>query len=437
MRWRDAPRRRGLVLTVFVWAPILLLLLLDGCDAQLKKVDPLLRMMYLKYRDSPIDTTPFFNPTVFAYTATMDWKMKYFQMMAVPVAPGIIDNVHLCPQNADCLTQDQRVATMDFEKPILVRPGEKVLFMFDVLLAGMVKTYSVVVNRLEGLETTLADIVIHGATLYPTFAPAVPTYQVSLDVHYEFAHIELHVVDGGQNLFATAEEPLALQPTDNITYLKNDNPGVTAAPPTRRRLTELAFGEFQYPVKPLHFPVPLTSKRLIDIKVTSADGGHFGYYSVTVARKGCHKTLPFYDAQRLECVKFCNTGYYQDIDSGQCKACQESCVNCLSYDNCVQCADETRLFKYVLANATGSCNAIKKPFYMQHPQETLALGSATVALCVFLTGLYSFRVVNARSMRPSAQDSMMMKALRKRTDESRRAASRSPAYALADEFDVY
>lgn len=410
---------------------------------------PLLKVMYLKYEDQPIDLTPVFDPMVSEYQATLDWKMRFFSVQATPEPPGIINNVHLCPQDADCLKQDQKLVTMDFSKRILVRPGEKGLFMFDVLLQGVVMTYTIIVTRLQGTETSLRRLIVQGTTLYPAFRPATFKYDCLVSVKDELANMELHVMDSGQQVFATAEDPVPITVSSNLSTLVNSNPGQTMAPPERllmdsngfpsgveyetiveyttsapeylrwhkvpmepRRLTEEEFGEFQYPKRFVSFPTPLSSSRLIQFKITSADGGHFGYYSVEVTRLGCSKNEPLYDVNLAECVKFCDKGFYGDFKAGRCKRCKDTCVNCVTYYQCVECKEDDRRFTYSLNNSTGTCSATERPFWDQHPQETMAAGLGSGAFCIFLVGLYGFRRDARRTGRPNAQERYLAKRTR-------------------------
>eukprot|EP00747_Dinoflagellata_sp_TGD_P167799 gnl/TRDRNA2_/TRDRNA2_192919_c0_seq1.p1 gnl/TRDRNA2_/TRDRNA2_192919_c0~~gnl/TRDRNA2_/TRDRNA2_192919_c0_seq1.p1 ORF type:complete len:452 (+),score=78.25 gnl/TRDRNA2_/TRDRNA2_192919_c0_seq1:86-1441(+) len=353
--------------------------------------EPLLDIMYLKYGQQAIDTVPVFNPMVSEYKATLDWKMKYFAVEAKPVLPAMIDNIHLCPQNADCMKQDQPVVTMDFSKNILVQPGEKVLYMFDVLLQGVVKSYTLIVYRLEGSETTLRHLIIQGTTIYPKFRPEEHSYRCYLSVQDELMRAELHVLDGGQTIFSSAEEPTPLEETNNITQLHNTHPANTRAPPTLRRLRAEAFGEFQYPNKYADFPVPLWNTRVVNFKVTSADGGHIGFYRLEVARAGCSKTAPLYDGETRSCVPFCNLGFYPDDEAHRCKRCDESCVNCLSLYKCIQCRKTDRQNIYVLDNSTGTCHAVPRPLWEQHPEQVGALALGAFCSLFFLFGLCAFR----------------------------------------------
>lgn len=412
---------------------------------------PLLKIMYLKYKEQPIDLTPVFDPMVSEYQATLDWKMRFFSVQATPEPPGIINNVHLCPQSADCLKQDQKLVTMDFSKRILVRPGEKGLFTFDVLLQGVVMTYTIIVTRLQGTETSLRRLIVQGTTLYPAFRPATFAYKCLVSVKDELANLELHVLDSGQQVFATAEDPVPISVSSKLSGMANSNPGVTMAPPQRRllvnddgfaygveyttvvehttalpdsvkwqkifpteqrRLTEEQFGEFQYPKTFVSFPVPLSSSRLIQFKITSADGGHFGYYSVKISRKGCSKNEPLYDVILGQCVKFCDKGFYGDFKAGRCKRCKDTCVNCVSFYNCVECKEDDRRYTYSLNNATGTCTSKERPIWEQHPQETWALGLGTCATCIFLVGLYGFRRDASRRGRPHAQERYLAKRTR-------------------------
>lgn len=424
---------------------------------------PLLEVLYLKHRMQPIDTTPTFNPMISEYKATLDWKMKFFAIEAKPRPPGIIDNIHLCQQNADCKLQDQRVVTMDFSKRILVSPGEVVLFMFDVLHQGVVKSYTIIVNRLEGTETGVRRIYIDGATLYPVFQASVSSYSTFVDVSTDIIRTEIHLLDGGQTVFATAEDPVRLDWGSNLTRLKNPRPAQTQAPPARlrrltderwldwdsnltrsapparlRRLTEELYGEFQYPKKYAGFPVPLMASRRINFKVISADGGHFGYYSILAGRKGCGKDRPLFDVALGRCVRFCNMGFYADYDAHRCKKCQDACVNCDSRHNCLQCQEDDRMHRYVLDNGTGNsgtCSAMSRPFWEVHPQEVLILSAGAACLVVFACGMLGFRL--AASSRGAPRGSSSWNSPGKRPQRSVVAPRGSNAHYASLNTDSY
>jgi len=354
--------------------------------------EPLLDVMYLKYGNEPIDTNPVFNPMISMYKATLDWKMKFFAVEAKPVGRAIIDNIHLCRHDGDCLKEDQRVVPMDFSKKIQVEPGGKILYMFDVLLEGIVKSYTLIVRRLEGSETTIRRMFIQGVTLWPDFHPNTFYYRALMEVEMEMVQMELHLADSGQTVFADADYPVPLNEHDNITELQNSHPGNTRSPPQRlrRRMREEAFGEFQYPNKYFDFPVPLESTRIVHFKVISADGGHYGYYQLETGRGKCPTSEPLFDIDVLKCVKFCNAGFYGDYEASRCKRCQESCVNCLSLPVCVQCAKPNRRFYYELDNVTQSCVAKERALWVQHPQHVIALAIGACSCLVFCCGLCAF-----------------------------------------------
>jgi hypothetical protein len=355
--------------------------------------EPLLQVMYLKYNSAPIDTKPVFNPMIAKYEATLDWKMEAFAVEAQPMTPAIIDNIHLCRVNADCQKEEQRVVPMDFSKKIRVEVGNRVLYKFDVLLQGVVKSYTLIVNRLEGSETTLRHLFLQGVTLDPEFKPEEYRYRALMEVTMELVQMEVLVADSGQTVFGEADYPVTLDPHSNITELQNGRPGNTRSPPQRlRRMRGQAFGEFQYPNKYLNFPVPLETSRLIHFQVISADGGHKGEYQLEVARGKCPTSEPLFDVDASKCVKFCNKGFYAEFqESGsRCKRCHESCVNCLDLNTCVQCNKPTRRFYYVLDNATHSCRAVERAIWVQHPQHVIALAIAAVSVLVFSCGLCAF-----------------------------------------------
>jgi len=353
--------------------------------------EPLLQVMYLKYANQPIDTTPVFNPMISMYKATLDWKMKFFAVEAKPMAPAIIDNIRLCRHDADCQKEDQRVVPMDFSKKIQVEPGGKVLYMFDVLLQGIVKSYTLIVNRLEGSETTIRHVILQGVTIKPAFHRNTYSYRALMGVTMEMVQMELHLSDSGQTVFAQADYPMPLSDHANITELQNSHPGNTRSPPQRlRRMREEAFGEFQYPNKYLDFPVPLESSRTVHFKIMSADGGHKGFYQLEVARGKCPTSEPLFDVEASKCVKFCNVGFYADFEAFRCKRCQESCVNCLTLKRCVQCSKPNRRLYYVLDNVTLTCLTRQRALWVQHPQHVIALAIAATSILVFCCGLCAF-----------------------------------------------
>lgn len=353
--------------------------------------EPLLEVMYLKYDQQPIDTVPTFNPMISEYKATLDWKMKYFAVEARTVGDAVIDNIHLCPQAADCLKQDEHVVRMDFSSNILVQPGGKVLFMFDILEQGVVRSYTVIVNRLEGTETYVRHIIMQGATLVPAFRSTSSSYRCMLDVTMEFARLELHLADGSQTVYASAEQPVLLSDQDTITMLRNTHPGGTRAPPTRlRRLREEAFGEFQFPNKYADFPIPLGSKRMINFEVVSADAGHRGYYQLELARRSCGPAAPIFDAIARVCVRFCDTGFWADYASWRCKRCPDHCQGCVSPHHCLRCSRPDKKFDYVLNNATGECHAVARNLWERHRQYLFAAAAASACFSIFICGLVAF-----------------------------------------------
>lgn len=357
----------------------------------------MVEVMFLRCGHMPIDTTPPFNPMVSMYTATLDWKMRDFSVQAQPVAPGIIDNIHLCHQEADCQKQDQRMVAMDFSNPIAVDPGAKVLYMFDVLLAGTVRSYTLIVERLQGSETTIRHIILAGGTIDPDFREDTTTYRAMLGVGMEVMRLELHLADAGQTVFATADEPMQIGLTDNITELRNDYPGNTRSPPTRlRRLREESYGEFQYPNKYFNFPVPLASSRLLNLQVMSADGGHRGWYQLQVARFGCTKGEPLFDAVLGRCVRFCAGGFWADLDAKRCKLCPSSCLSCLSPNRCIRCPLSNSEWEFPFDNKTNSCDKRRQPFWKQHHDFLVSMSLLGGCLLVFCCGVGLMRCTASR-----------------------------------------
>jgi len=407
------------------------------------KADPLLEVMYLSYGHETIDTTPVFNPMVSEYQATLDYKMKYFSVKARAVQPGVIDNIHLCPQNADCQMQDQQVVAMDMSNNILMGPGEKVLYKFDVLVEGVVTSYTIIAKRLEGSEIYIRQLIINGATLYPSFRKDVMSYRCYLDVGMEIARLEVHLFDASQTVFATSADPLELMAYNNITMLRNTHPGNTRSPPMRllseggverevplelttttaaptvfmvplelttmpaptesvgalRRLREEAFGEFQYPNKYAEFPIPLSSTRIINLQVLSADGGHKGWYQLEAARGGCTTHSPLFDAQLGRCVRFCNEGFWADRVATRCKKCPGPCQACASPHVCMRCPASDSMRDYVLDNLTNSCQQKLKPFWERHPDYWIVLTSTICCLFIFCCGIISLRCAHSSNRR--------------------------------------
>lgn len=367
------------------------LLLLRGVHAQ----EPMLEAMFLKYKQQPIDTTPVFHPDRRFYTARLDWKMQFFSVQALPVAPGVIDNIHICPRDADCSKQDQVIVTMDFTRNIMVPPGARVRHRFDVLLEGVTRTYTLIVHRLTGSETDIRHMVVEGATLYPDFHPKETSFCCFLPVNMEFASFELHLRDSGQTILSAAEVPVKIDKEgSNITSLRNRHPGQFRATPMRlrlrRRLRERDYGEFQYPNKYFQFPVPLATKRAVNFKVISSDGAHFGFYRVVFAREACDTRTPLFDASAGRCVSFCNMGFWADFEAKRCKRCRPDCLGCLSFQRCVKCPLPNRLQEFTLDNKTGSCKAQLRQPWEQHPQYALALALAALGTAIFFCGLVAF-----------------------------------------------
>ena len=150
------------------WRAAAAALLHAGAAAE--ATEPQLDVMYLKYKEQPIDTTPVFNQMDVMYNATLDFKMGFFAVQATPLGSAIITNIYLCP-NLDCLHHETPRAIIDFSQNIVLDPGEKTLYKFDVELHGRSRTYTINVNRLLGTETNLRHVVVEGNTLYPKFSP--------------------------------------------------------------------------------------------------------------------------------------------------------------------------------------------------------------------------------------------------------------------------
>ncbi|CAJ1393385.1 unnamed protein product [Effrenium voratum] len=324
--------------------------------------EPELDVMYLRYKQQPIDTTPVFNRMDVEYNATMDFKMEFFAVQATALGEAIITNIYLCPK-ADCHQETPR-AMVDFSRRVSLDPGEKTLYKFDVELQG--------------------HLIVQGNTLYPKFRPDILRYRCFLEVGTEFGLLELHLLDQGQTVLAEAEAPVKLA-EDNITSLDNTNPEQLHRPPLRR-LREEAFGEFQYPNKYLQFPVPMGFRRTLRFKVTSADGGRFGYYRLDLARQQCSREQPLFDVSR-GCVRFCNMGYWPDFGQSRCKRCPGSCLSCSSRSHCLRCPQGGEAMYFLEA---GQCIQQARPFWQRHGEQVLALALGGLALLIFLCGLLGF-----------------------------------------------
>ncbi|CAJ1456683.1 unnamed protein product [Effrenium voratum] len=170
--------------------------------------EPELDVMYLRYKQQPIDTTPVFNRMDVEYNATMDFKMEFFAVQATALGEAIITNIYLCPK-ADCHQETPR-AMVDFSRRVSLDPGEKTLYKFDVELQGKARTYSITIQRLTGRETGLRHLIVQGNTLYPKFRPDILRYRCFLEVGTEFGLLELHLLDQGQTVLAEAEAPVKL-----------------------------------------------------------------------------------------------------------------------------------------------------------------------------------------------------------------------------------
>lgn len=401
--------------------------------------------MYIKYANEPVDTEPSFSSDVVKYEATMDWKMKFFSVQAQPVPPAVIENIVLCRQDADCTKEEQSIVVIDFSRSINMMPGSKVRFRFDVIRHGEVKTFTIVIRRLQGSETNLRTLIGRGLTLWPVgksdeagspgFKPNVTLYQCLMDVTLEIVMLELHLQDSGQTVVASASPSVLLEKNNHFTLLKNSNPGHFKAPPLRRLTLGDGFGggdsssaaaaevaasveagdgaaantevgdarerrrlmnsgvvgEFQYPNRYVNFPVPLTSQREIYLKVISADGGHHLFYSLKVARSSCPPSSPLFDVGAAQCVRFCNSGFFGDTEAKRCKRCQDSCFSCLASHRCTTCPKATRELAFELDNVTGTCEPRQRSMLQEHPQKTLALLFTGVSVFIFLCGLCGFR----------------------------------------------
>lgn len=373
------------------------------------ETQPLLDVMYLRCADETIDTTPVFNPEISEYKSTLDWKMQFFSVQAQPRGQAVIDNIHLCPQHADCEQQDQQIVKMDFSKNILIEPGNEVMYKFDVLLKGVVRSYTLIVNRLDGTETYIRELIMQSGTLHPPWSSYVYQYRSLLPVEMEVAQTELHLLDSGQTVLVSVEEPISLTDLDNITMLKNDRPGATRSPPTRlrlrRRLREEPYGEFQYPNVYADFSVPLGSRRMVHVEVLSADVGHRNSYILELARPKCPVSAPVFDADASLCVRFCNTGFYADERAGRCKTCHESCLSCLGISTCTTCPSGNGEL-LVVDNSTGLCVSAESHVWEAHREFAVAALLVAASTSIFVCGLCAFYCQpRERSMRLIEQSS--------------------------------
>lgn len=355
--------------------------------------EPELDVMYLRYKQQPIDTSPVFNRKYVEYNATMDYKMGFFAVQASPLGAAVITNIFLCP-DADCHRETPR-AIADFSRKVSLEPGERTLYKFDVELLGRARTYSITITRLTGKETDLRHLVVQGSTLYPPFQPQIRSYRCFLDVQRDVGLLELHLQDQGQTVLAEAEAPVPLASDDNITSLDNTHPQQLRSPPIRL-LREEAYGEFQYPNKYLEFPVPMGTKRKLRFKVVSSDGGHFGYYQLDLARQECSTEMPLFDVRSGRCVRFCNLGYWADFAQSRCKRCPDLCVSCVSGQKCLSCRRPTIEMDYLLDPETGRCTAKLRPFWQKNAEQAISIALGTAALLLFLCGLLAFALARRR-----------------------------------------
>ncbi|CAK9106268.1 unnamed protein product [Durusdinium trenchii] len=356
---------------------------------------PELDVMYLRYKQQSIDTSPVFQRQHVDYHATLDFKMDFFAVEATPLGKAIITNVFLCP-DADCAHETPR-AIADFSRRVSLEPGEQTLYKFDVELHGKAQTYSITIRRLTGEETQLRRLIVQGSALVPSFKPSIRHYRCQLEVTLEYGLLEAHLEDSGQTILAEAEVPILVKNFSDAKWEKEELLGVPM-----RRLGEEPYGEFQYPKKYLEFPVPMGSQRKIRFKVISADGGHFGYYQLDLARQTCGTELPLFDVRQSRCVRFCNLGYWADFQQRRCKRCPDLCVSCISSEECLSCRHPTIDMLYTL-DSTGQCVASVRPFWQKNAEQAVSIALSASALLIFLCGLVSFGLVRAKARRLAAE----------------------------------
>jgi len=140
----------------------------------------------------------------------------------------------------------------------------------------------------------------------------------------------------------------------------------------------------------VEFPLPLASKRKATFKVISADGGHFGYYSLEVARPDCSLSSPLFDAVAGRCVNFCDLGFWADTVARRCKRCAGHCLSCQSLHRCMRCPEPDGRRRYVLDNSTGSCIVEERRLWERHPEHAAALATTVFSIFIFLCGLCGF-----------------------------------------------
>eukprot|EP00438_Fugacium_kawagutii_P034062 Skav232737 [mRNA] locus=scaffold1843:177728:178246:- [translate_table: standard] len=145
------------------------------------------------------------------------------------------------------------------------------------------------------------------------------------------------------------------------------------------------------------------TKRKVRFKVVSADGGHFGYYQLDLARQECSTEMPLFDVRAGRCVRFCNLGYWADFPQSRCKRCPELCVSCVSSQKCLSCHRATNDMQYVLDPLTGQCLAKLRPFWQKNAEQAISIGLATCALLLFLCGLLAFALARRRQEAESRQ----------------------------------
>jgi hypothetical protein len=329
------------------------------------------QLLYLGVRsgDRPVDLTPEFSPDHYIYTAALDFESESFAVDATPPAGMELEN------------------PAELKTTKIVAPGGQVPVTVKVtdILSSASMQYTVSVTRHDGAVDTLRSLRVVGATLTPSFAPAVTEYFVQLKVEQDMIAVSLVPFDAGQTVQVRAlpeefdtvitststtttpllessnlqTQPLSAQNgtqvlQQNQNTIVNDTAAsrVLAATSTGTNSineSPAVSGETQYSAIQRWFPVELAGSRRVLLTVRAANGNAAlnRTYIVKVSRAACPPSRPFYAPDLERCAITCNEGFFREASASRCERCQEHCMSCDGWETCRSCeASEWRELRF-------------------------------------------------------------------------------------------
>ncbi|CEM24755.1 unnamed protein product [Vitrella brassicaformis CCMP3155] len=357
---------------------------------------PSLSHLYVIHRsgagDTPVDIQPAFTPSRHEYEARLSWREDTFTVMAevTDATHDEIGEVYICTDKGDCSRKKQTIALMDREREWPIKEGGLVRFGVQVRQKnGKDQTeYSVLISRAPGNIVQLTSIDVDGPSLQPPFRADQSDYILHLSVSEEEAVLHCQPADIGQLVYATAGAVNGLS-TEESSKLSEPRM-LTDALSMYPVKSDIMAGESNHAGVVFRFPVPMKSKRGIDIRVTSADGASHGYYNIEASRPGCIAGMYFDDTQS-KCVQYCSNGFFPD--EGTCKACPRFCARCTSMARCISCKGNSKSLTYRLHN--GQCDEASKPFFTRYTNvflgSVLALSLAALSILGISAAFFCIR----------------------------------------------